>query len=238
VKLKEPIKEMFCQEFRNRASMNQPTLLEKYSLSDEDFDGLCNMLHILKPLQSAQRALERDKYVSISLVPYIFHQLQIELEGCLGAASPDTQNDLISLLDKMIDDFNSRWGEEPRSGAASFFPESSDEEMDDAGVDGDLLVEEIVANEIWKYQSDRGLPLQTDGCYNFPLEWWMLHHTDYPHNWKVAEQILAIPATSAPSERVFSSAANIVDKKRVRLKPENVDLLVFLRGNKDFVDWA
>ena len=35
-----------------------------------------------------------------------------------------------------------------RSGAASFFPESSDEEMDDAGVDGDLSVEEIVANEI------------------------------------------------------------------------------------------
>jgi hypothetical protein len=53
----------------------------------------------------------------------------------------------------------------------------------------------------------------------------------------VAERILAIPATSAPSERVFSSAANIVDKKRVRLKPENVDLLVFLRGNKDFVVW-
>jgi hypothetical protein len=53
----------------------------------------------------------------------------------------------------------------------------------------------------------------------------------------LAERILAIPATSAPSERVFSSAANIVDKKRVRLKPENIDLLVFLRGNKDFVDW-
>ena len=141
---------MFCQEFRNRASMNQPTLLEKYSLSDEDFDGLCNMLHILKPLQSAQRALEGDKYVSISLVLYIIHQLRIELEGCLGAANPDTQNDLISSLDKMIDDFNSRWGEEPRSGAASFFPESSDEEMDDAGVDGDLSVEEIVAK---KYRS-------------------------------------------------------------------------------------
>ncbi len=49
--------------------------------------------------------------------------------------------------------------------------------------------------------------------------------------------VLAILATSAPSERVFSSSANIVDKKRVRLKPENIDLLVFLRGNKDFVDW-
>jgi hypothetical protein len=49
------------------------------------------------------------------------------------------------------------------------------------------------------------------------------------------KQILAIPAMSAPSERVFSSAANIVDKKRVRLKPENVDLLVFLRGSTAWV---
>ena len=35
--------------------MNQPTLLEKYSLSDEDFDGLRNMLHILKSLQKRVR---------------------------------------------------------------------------------------------------------------------------------------------------------------------------------------
>jgi len=28
-----------------------------------------------------------------------------------------------------------------------------------------------------------------------------------------------------------------VNKKRVALKPENVDLLVFMRGNKDLVNW-
>ena len=124
-----------------------------------------------------------------------------------------------------------------RSGAASFFPESSDEEMEDADVDGALSVEDIVSNEMQKYQLDKGSRLQTDSCYDCPLEWWRVHHVDYPHTWKVAEWILAIPATSAPSERVVSSAANIVDKNRVRLKPENIDLLVFLRGNKDFVDW-
>ncbi len=123
-----------------------------------------------------------------------------------------------------------------RGGAASFFPESSDEEMEEADVDGTAL-EDIVSNEIQKYQSDKGLGLQKDGGYNCPLEWWRVHCSDYPHIWKVAERILAIPATSAPSERVFSAAANIVDKKRVRLKPEKVDILVFLRGNKDFVDW-
>jgi hypothetical protein len=71
-------------------------------------------MYVLKPLQSAQTALEGDKYVSISLVPYIIHQLRIELELCLGAANADTQGDLILLLNKMIDDFKSRWGDELR----------------------------------------------------------------------------------------------------------------------------
>jgi hypothetical protein len=71
-------------------------------------------MYILKPLQSSQTALEGDKYVSISLVPYIIHQLRIELELCLGAANVDMQGNLILLLNKMIDDFKSRWGDELR----------------------------------------------------------------------------------------------------------------------------
>ncbi len=93
---------------QRQMTVNQPMPLEKLYLSDEEFNGLRNIMYVLKPLQSAQTALEGDKYVSISLVPYIFHQLRIELELCLGAANADTQGDLILLLDKMIDDFKSR----------------------------------------------------------------------------------------------------------------------------------
>ncbi len=57
----------------------------------------------------------------------------------------------------------------------------------------------------------------------------------YPNIWKLAGCILAIPATLALSERVFSGAASIVNKKRACLKPETFDLLIFLRGNKDLV---
>jgi hypothetical protein len=101
VKLEELLQEMFQQEFRNKTTVNQPMPLEKFSLSDEEFDGRHNILHVLKPLQFAQRALQGDKYVTINLVPYIIHQLQIELELFLGAANPDTQGDLILFLDKM-----------------------------------------------------------------------------------------------------------------------------------------
>jgi len=88
-------------------------------------------------------------------------------------------------------------------------------------------VEAIVADEIRKYWLDNGLKLETDGSYNCRLKWWSLDISNYPSVWKLAERILAIPAISAPAERVFSSSAIIVNKKRVGLKPQNVDLLVF-----------
>jgi len=60
-----------------------------------------------------------------------------------------------------------------------------------------------VSNEIRMYQSDNGLRLQTDCCYKNLLELWLLPYTDFTRIWKVAEQILAIMATSTPSECVL-----------------------------------
>jgi len=52
-----------------------------------------------------------------------------------------------------------------------------------------------------------------DNGYNNPLGWWRIHAEKYPNIWIIARCVLAIPATSAPLERVFSAAANIVNKK-------------------------
>ena len=53
----------------------------------------------------------------------------------------------------------------------------------------------------------------------------------YPTLSKMARKYLALPATSTPSERVFSIAGSIVIKKRACLLPENVNMLVFLYEN-------
>ena len=44
----------------------------------------------------------------------------------------------------------------------------------------------------------------------------------------VALKVLTIPASTAPSERIFSSAGIIFNAKRQRLSVENVESLVFL----------
>lgn len=64
-----------------------------------------------------------------------------------------------------------------------------------------------------------------------PLQWWKVHDTNFPRLSKLARKYLSIPATSAPSERVFSTGGNIVTCHRACLKPESVDRLVFLARN-------
>jgi zinc finger BED domain-containing protein 1 (E3 SUMO-protein ligase ZBED1) len=43
-------------------------------------------------------------------------------------------------------------------------------------------------------------------------------------------QILQIPATSASSERVFSTAGLTIANDRARLLPQSASMLIFLRG--------
>ena len=46
-----------------------------------------------------------------------------------------------------------------------------------------------------------------------------------------ARNLLALAATSVPSERAFSKAGHIVCRRRARLTPSHVDELVFLSHN-------
>jgi len=48
---------------------------------------------------------------------------------------------------------------------------------------------------------------------------------------KAAQRFLSSPATSVPSERLFSSAGDICLDKRTCLLAENVERLVFLKAN-------
>lgn len=64
-----------------------------------------------------------------------------------------------------------------------------------------------------------------------PLAWWKVHKLSFPHLARLARKYLCIPATSSPSERLFSTSGNIVTCQRTCLKPAKVDRLVFLAKN-------
>ena len=63
------------------------------------------------------------------------------------------------------------------------------------------------------------------------LQWWKLHENQLPMMAKLAKHILCVPATSTPSERMFSKAGNLITEKRANLNPKKVDMMLFLNAN-------
>ena len=71
------------------------------------------------------------------------------------------------------------------------------------------------------------------GDFTDPLKWWKHHLLRFPTLGKIARKYLCIPATSAPSERVFSLAGLTISKIRSRLDSENASCLICVRDNWD-----
>lgn len=68
-----------------------------------------------------------------------------------------------------------------------------------------------------------------------PFEWWKINEKKFPSLAPLAKEYLSIPASSAGSERVFSTCGNIVTPKRCCLDPANVNVLVFLFQNRNLL---
>ncbi|KAL3995876.1 N-acetyltransferase 8 [Sarotherodon galilaeus] len=89
-----------------------------------------------------------------------------------------------------------------------------------------LPLEDVVEAELNSYLLTPVIDGEDD-----PLTWWKVHNIHFPRLCKMARKYLCVPATSAPSERLFSTGGNIVTCTRSSLKPAKVDMLVFLAKN-------
>jgi hypothetical protein len=69
-----------------------------------------------------------------------------------------------------------------------------------------------------------------------PFEWWMNKKSKYPVLARLARIYLAVPATSTPSERLFSDAGNLLTPKRSRINAELFKRMMFLKRNASKVD--
>lgn len=65
-----------------------------------------------------------------------------------------------------------------------------------------------------------------------PIEYWS-SQSQFPSAFAdFAKKILCIPATSVPSERIFSKTGQVISERRSNLKPKNVNILIFVGQNK------
>ena len=86
--------------------------------------------------------------------------------------------------------------------------------------------EQKVEHEMDMYLKEKKVDLEEN-----PLEWWKFHEYMFPALSKVCKKYLCTPATSTSSERVFSKGGQIATPLRGSLKPDTVEMLIFLSMN-------
>ena len=67
--------------------------------------------------------------------------------------------------------------------------------------------------------------------FNDPLSWWMQHKEQLPVLAKLAQIYLAVQASSAPSERVFSKASLLLSNRRSAMDPNFAGKMMFVSEN-------
>ena len=90
---------------------------------------------------------------------------------------------------------------------------------------------EAVSQQMRLYLKEPRIPRDKD-----PLLNWKDNAAKYPLLIGAARKYLAIPASSAPSERVFKQTKQIT-KDRISLKPANVEMLLFIKYNLRAVNY-
>ena len=63
------------------------------------------------------------------------------------------------------------------------------------------------------------------------MQWWHSAEHAYPALRTHALMVLAVPASSASSERLFSAAGRVLEKRRQSLSAKSVDAILFVRCN-------
>lgn len=94
---------------------------------------------------------------------------------------------------------------------------------------------EKAKEEVDRYLEEEALPHRHPATQKRVdiLEWWKANEQRFYHIAQIARSVLAIPASSVPSERVFSKAGELLTRKRLGMKPEEAELQLFLHYNKE-----
>ena len=85
-----------------------------------------------------------------------------------------------------------------------------------------------VEDELTRYFDEERVQFKVD-IFN----WWAARSKMYPRIFQIANRVLVLPATSASSERVFSTCGNILTEKRSSTTGEHVNMIVFLNAMQE-----
>jgi hypothetical protein len=96
------------------------------------------------------------------------------------------------------------------------------------------LLQDIFANRRRRERQDEideYMMIEEIDVSTCPFKWWASQESRFPILSQLAKKYLAIPATSAASERLFSDAGNVMTVKRTNLSPTTFEHLIFCKRN-------
>lgn len=197
-----------CKSIKNRVVKY---LNDKYA--DPTTSDLLDIASLLDPRF-------RATYISCEKMDPLKHRVILEAQSLLGDQS---RSECVRELPNPTDQGEAEVAVPPdakkKKSLASFFKESP-------ATCTKLTERETVEHELSSYLQSVCIESDAD-----PLKWWKEHEVAFPALSNLAKKYLSVPATSSPSERVFSCSGNIVTCHRASLKPDNVDRLIFLAQN-------
>ena len=136
------------------------------------------------------------------------------LAGARGSSPSTTTGNNVGA-EKEVSKVNTSTDEEiaegNKGGFFSLLDITDDTGVEDEALTGGIdeqLIKTLVEAEIVTYKGMTQQPFKT--CN--PLKWWKSNEQNLPKLAALARKLLSIPATSAPSERVWSIAARILVK--------------------------
>lgn len=84
----------------------------------------------------------------------------------------------------------------------------------------------VLASETAGYLSE---PVESDRKID-PVQWWKLHEHRFPNLARMARDHMAIPASSVPSEQLFSRAGDVITKKRNRMLEGSCSSILLIKS--------
>ncbi|KAL4478236.1 hypothetical protein ABPG72_016548 [Tetrahymena utriculariae] len=69
-----------------------------------------------------------------------------------------------------------------------------------------------------------------------PFKWWKANQNKFKVLSTISRRYLCVPASSIPSERLFSKTGYILNKQRNKLKEKRLEKLVFLFSNHKYIN--
>jgi len=230
-------------------------------LTSADWTILVNMLDILAPFKKRMVALQGEKYVTSSLAPSIMANLLMQLVTHFNKF-PKFENVLDKAFNKLQHYWTSplhfAYVLDPRffgltdvlapilrktflEGLCKEFPITQPSPANDLKAETkDTLLQEVYAipslpseapkNEVDLFLEEKRVEFSVN-----VLNWWKGKEKLYPQLAKAAKKYLCIQATSAPCERLFSTAGYLTDGRRAAMSPNTLKAYIVVGDNKDLV---